>query len=142
MSFIRSNPKPERKVGRTNSINWVGIRKPGRRIRHFSIGKNEIQPEPKALTIWIGKERQNNCPTETQTEQPIQTDPPKDPNHEQGNDPKSANQSIADGNASYEKTVLPAVFKITGRALVMAVKKILKNTPLSTSRAAITDGAE
>ena len=92
------------------------------------------------MTIWIGKVRQRNSPSKRQTEQPIHTNPPKDPKHEQRNDPKSANQSITDRNASYEKSVLSAVFKITGRALIMAVKKIFQDRPLSTSRAAITDG--
>ena len=105
------------------------------------MSKNEVESEPKTLTIRITEERQHDRSTETQTEQPIQTDPPKNPKHEKGNDPKSANQAIAYGNASYEKTILPAVFKITGRALVMAVKKIFQDRTLSTSRAAVTDGA-
>jgi hypothetical protein len=97
----------------------------GGRIWHLVIGKDKIESEPKTLTIGITEERQNDRPPETQTEQPIHTNPPKHPNQQQGNDPKHGYQAITDGNASDEKAIFTAVFKITARAPIMTVKKIL-----------------
>jgi hypothetical protein len=96
----------------------------GGSIWHLVIGKDKIESEPKTLTIGITKEWQSNRTSKTQTEQPVQLKKAKNPNQQQGNDPKHTNESITDGYAPYEKAIFPAVFKITARAPLMTVKKI------------------
>ena len=123
------------------SINGFGIPGTSRRIRHFVVGENEIETQPKALTIRITEERQNDPPRETQTEQPLQIDPAKNPNHEQRYDPKKANQGVTDGNATDEKPILSTVLESAGRTLVMAVEQIFENRTLATTRTSVTDRA-
>ena len=93
------------------------------------------------MRIRITEERQNDSPCETQTKQPLQIDPAKNPNHEQRNDPKKANQGVTDGNATDKKPILSAVVESAERTLLMAVEQIFENRTLATTRTSVTDRA-
>ena len=104
---------------------------------HLMLGKDKIQPQPKALAIAVAKYGQSKGSPEAQTEEPISGHPVKRPGNQKGNDPQEANQTIADRNSTDEKTVLPAIPKLAFRALIKPVKEVFQNRALSASWATV-----